>query len=182
MAALRYRIAFNKGKMPDEKLKNILAGIEEDALTLYLQAKDFLVNINRNNPPGGVTYDVTNLLKNLSLRFNDKSALQISYTCDEEGARKYFTDTIHYQLYLVIKEVVANIIRHGNANKVNIRIFFQDNRCCFFISDNGKGFDREKAKPGFELRSIDDRLKTLNGVLTIVSNAKGTILQACFPV
>lgn len=182
MAALRYRVAYNKGKIAEEKSKGILAGIEEDVLALYLQAKDFVININKNTPPATGNYNVLGLLKNLSERFNDKSALLITYDCDEENIRQYFTDTIHYQIYLVIKEVIANIIKHANANKVGIRIFFKERYCHFSISDNGRGFDKEKVKSGLGLKSISDRLKVIKGIVEITSAESGTILQGSFPV
>jgi signal transduction histidine kinase len=179
MAAFRYRIAYGKSKAKDSKLKNMLNGMEEDALVLYLQTKDFLSKMNKKALPSVNNYDVIKLMENLSTRFNDEAVLKVEYQCDGMEVRKYFTEKNHYELYLVIKEAVVNVIKHTNANKISIHLFFSGPLCLLAISDNGKGFDTNKVNA---LPGLQNKVKALDGTLVLNPDKKGTVLQISFAV
>jgi ligand-binding sensor domain-containing protein/signal transduction histidine kinase len=75
------------------------------------------------------------------------------------------------QLYLIIKEVLYNIVKHAEATKVNINIR-QDYKCLqIIISDNGKGFsisaDSNFALSGMGLKNIKRRAENMKGKLEI---------------
>ena len=52
--------------------------------------------------------------------------------------------------------VVNNIIKHANANEVNIQLIKHDNELNLLIEDNGMGFDLNEAmeKGGIGLKNI----------------------------
>ena len=78
-------------------------------------------------------------------------------------------------VYRVICELLLNIVKHAEANKILVDI--KDSKNCYQIKvhDNGKGFDFDSIsnnnKPsGYGIFSIQERLDSLNGKLKISSN------------
>jgi signal transduction histidine kinase len=91
-----------------------------------------------------------------------------------------FNDDVKILLYRTICELLANIIKHANANLINIEIVKENKYFCISVKDNGKGFRYKQGNnlsenKGFGLFSIHERLELINGFLSINSdNKKGT--------
>lgn len=64
----------------------------------------------------------------------------------------------------ITKEAIQNIIKHSQADKVNILLCFKRNFIFLKIEDNGIGFDQEEADiNGNGLKNIRNRCALLNG-------------------
>ncbi len=80
-------------------------------------------------------------------------------------------------IYRIIQESLQNIYKHANATLVKISFQVENNVFCLTISDNGSGFDVNKAKRGIGLKNINSRVEEIKGGLTINSEAdKGTTI------
>jgi signal transduction histidine kinase len=181
LAALRFYITDLKASATETKTKDVLAKVEEEAGHLYLQARDFMNNLNADKPIAN--YNILSLLENLAARFNDESILHIENKIDEAGIEKNFTAKQHYEMYSIIKESMTNIIKHAGATKVTTSIAFNNDRCEFSIADNGKGFNRQQIKEGLGLKSLESRIvNELQGEFKINSSMKGTVVNGSFPV
>ena len=71
-------------------------------------------------------------------------------------------------LYLVVKEAIANIIKHSNANNVQIEMAKSKNEIALSIKDNGT--IEKHGTAGLGVSNITDRVKELNGKLDITTN------------
>jgi len=78
------------------------------------------------------------------------------------------------QIYLVLQEVLQNVNKHAKAKNCFVILLKSEEELILKIHDDGIGFDAEKIKFGIGLKSIAQRVKKLNGTLTITSNAKTT--------
>lgn len=180
LAALRYYIADIKSSYTDPAVKDKLNDIELETEALYIQARNFMHELQKNNTGVG-HYNVVSLVRHLTSRFNNKLVLHINTNINENEIEKKFTPQQHYEMYLVIKEAITNVIKHANATQVALNIHVENNTCNFSISDNGRGFDVHKEKNrGIGLLSITDRVRNLGGTLDIVSKNTGTILKGSF--
>lgn len=81
---------------------------------------------------------------------------------------------VKYCIISVVKESVSNIIRHSNADKVNISIHEHPGFFRLLIQDNGTKCrkknimeEMENGNLGIGLSNIKDRVETLNGTLDI---------------
>ncbi len=80
-------------------------------------------------------------------------------------------------IYRIIQESLQNIYKHANATLVKISFQVKNNVFCLKISDNGSGFDVNKAKRGIGLKNINSRVDEIKGDLTINSELnKGTTI------
>lgn len=83
--------------------------------------------------------------------------------------------------FLSVKEALHNIVKHSQANHVQIKISVSKN-LEIIIHDNGAGFDKNNLRPYSNgLANMEKRMKDLNGKLEIKSN-KGTIVTLMAPL
>ena len=85
-------------------------------------------------------------------------------------------------LVRIVREAVANAVRHGGADTVTVRL---DSRRGVFLSvtDDGRGFDVEGMAdaPGYGLQSMRARVEILGGQLDISSSRDGTKVEVRLP-
>ncbi|TGK15611.1 sensor histidine kinase [Leptospira fluminis] len=79
---------------------------------------------------------------------------------------------VQNQIFRILQEICANILKHAQADKVELRIVSDKNTLVVTTKDNGKGFREKEAriKPtGFGLENIRRRVEDLNGTLFLES-------------
>ncbi|MBX6168208.1 MAG: sensor histidine kinase [Thermobispora bispora] len=82
--------------------------------------------------------------------------------------------------YYVVSEILSNIAKHANAMSAEIRLWRSGDRLHLCIRDDGKG--GAVLRPGGGLAGLADRLRAVDGVLTITSPEGGpTVIEAELP-
>jgi signal transduction histidine kinase len=85
--------------------------------------------------------------------------------------------------YQVVREALANIIRHASATRAEILIERISGVARLTISDNGRGIEpRAQAAGGMGLSGLAERLEFLGGALRIESSRGMTRLVAEIPL
>jgi signal transduction histidine kinase len=74
-----------------------------------------------------------------------------------------FTPRQHINLNRILHEITTNIIRHADAQFMEIIIAYDDQQLTIECSDNGKGFDTKNCIPGKGLNNIKTRAQELDG-------------------
>jgi signal transduction histidine kinase len=91
-------------------------------------------------------------------------------------------DNLKLMLFRIIQEQINNIIRHANADKIQISLQSDAEYTILFIADNGKGFDSSAFKKGSGLTNITNRADLFNGQVEInASPGKGCSLSVSIP-
>ena len=98
--------------------------------------------------------------------------------------REQLSESLTHAILRIIRELVVNAIRHGQAKHVRIAGEMHDDTVSFSVTDDGHGFDPETAPgPGqghFGLLGIRERIEDFNGNLKIASTpnhgAKFTVM------
>jgi len=88
-------------------------------------------------------------------------------------------------LFRVLQEALHNSAKHSGVRRFEVRLWGTADEIHLTVRDSGTGFDREAAKEsrGLGLISMEERLKLVNGTLSIESKAKrGTTIHARVPV
>lgn len=92
---------------------------------------------------------------------------------------------IERNIYLILQELMTNILKHSDAKKVSIQLLKNKEEVNLIIEDDGRGFNPTDPhlKKGLGLSSIDSRIKSLNANWTIDSNkGNGTTVIVDIPI
>jgi signal transduction histidine kinase/ligand-binding sensor domain-containing protein len=99
-------------------------------------------------------------------------------------------ETRHH-LFLALKEVLNNVIKHAQANEAFFQLQFQPGAFTLIIKDNGTGFtpglpgaaNRDRIASGQGLRNLASRLAAMGGTCTVTSApGQGTRVELSVPI
>lgn len=107
--------------------------------------------------------------------------VSLSWEGDEEAGLAEASAT---NIYFLVREAVANAIRHGKASAIELRVIWQPDKLVVEVRDNGRGFD--PARLGKEklrgLRFMKERAALLRGSLVVeAAPEQGTCIRAILP-
>jgi signal transduction histidine kinase len=87
---------------------------------------------------------------------------------------------LSHELRQVLREAIANAVRHGRANRVAVALVEEDGMLHVSVTDDGSGFPAADvvARP----RSISERVTRLGGSLDIKSSRDGAALAFALPL
>jgi signal transduction histidine kinase len=85
-----------------------------------------------------------------------------------------------HEMRQVLREAVANAVRHGGASRVAIALAEENGMLRLTVADNGTGFpaDDEPLQP----RSISERVAALGGSIQVASRPSGAELRFSLPL
>jgi two-component system, NarL family, sensor kinase len=101
------------------------------------------------------------------------------------GLNEKLQTNVEIVVYRIIQECVNNVIKHANANKLEISLINENEDLDIIIEDNGKGFDFAKSisKGGIGLENIKTRVQYLKGTIEIDSKENnGTVISIHIPL
>ncbi len=169
---------YSTSNKPDpELLKNSLVLLQDSmkeirSLSKKLVATEFL-NIGFEDAISQIIYTSTESFKKLKFKVKVST-----------NAEALIPDDLKVNIFRILQEQIQNITKHANATSVLIVIEILENTLLSFItSDNGKGYDPKKKKPGVGILNIMNRVESFNGNCTIVSAPKeGCSYKITFPL
>jgi signal transduction histidine kinase len=90
---------------------------------------------------------------------------------------------VRHHLFLAMKEILNNAIRHSNATEINFRVRVSQDRLVISITDNGSGFDTAERSNGYGLVNLHNRLEHLHGRCELESiPGTGTTVSLVLPL
>jgi signal transduction histidine kinase len=109
-------------------------------------------------------------------RVNDFSEIQFVFENFSEQRINQLDKTTQQNIYMIIQEVLTNIIKHSKATEAFIQVFERENKILqFTIEDDGIGINNITENAGIGLKNINKRAKASNLKLTIDSTSDGTV-------
>lgn len=83
-------------------------------------------------------------------------------------------------LYLVTREALNNAMKHSGAAAIQLKLDITGHTCCFSVSDDGKGMQEIRNKPGHHgLYNMKKRMTDIAGNIEWISLQKGTTVKYC---
>ena len=117
-------------------------------------------------------------------RVTDTTAAQAGIRARAEvtgTARRLPTGT-EVVLLRVCQEALANVRKHAAARQAEVRLCYADAAVRLTVTDDGHGFDPEKASGGYGLKGMRDRVRLVGGTLTVTTRpGAGTEIRAEVP-
>ena len=103
-------------------------------------------------------------------------------TLSAHGALDEVSVFVAVNLLRVLQEALANILKHANASRVDVRLHEADGSLTLTIEDDGVGFDQEHRAPGYGLENMRKRAEELDGTFAVTSSSQtGTRIDVTVP-
>lgn len=104
---------------------------------------------------------------------NNSKVLQIQY--DSWGSIDRFNDSFELSVYRIVQELINNIIKHSKATQAIVQLSQQEDMLSISIEDNGVGFSNDGGKDGMGLRSLQSRIRAMNGKIEMESSQQSGV-------
>jgi signal transduction histidine kinase len=113
--------------------------------------------------------------------FTSRSGLAVELTM--EGDFDRLPEAHRTCVYRAVQEGLTNCVRHAAATHVHVSVQGRPDQLHVSITDNGVGLDTTRRRDGLGLRGIEERVKELDGSVTIArAPGSGTILSIGLPL
>ena len=152
------------------ELKNIEQDIREISHDLNREKSELINNF---------VAIVDNLFEDQKKTFKTKLVSNIDSTIKWEKV----SNAVKINLYRIIQESLQNINKYANANIVRVEFKKEKDNLFLQISDDGIGFNVNRAKKGIGLQNMFSRINECKGTFEIKSKiGEGTIITVTVPI
>lgn len=101
---------------------------------------------------------------------------------DTEG-EIHLPSPIEKELYRIAQETLNNVLKHAQAQSVNVRLAQDADAVTLVVMDDGVGFDTGISRRGMGLPGIEERVRLLSGTLELDSAlGRGTRVRVSIPL
>ncbi len=114
-----------------------------------------------------------------------RSRTGVVFTFSRDGEECDLDSPRSTALFRVFQELVTNVVRHADANRVAVSLRFEAGKCVLTVADDGIGIDVEKAndRRSLGIAGMRERLLPYGGALRFESApGKGTTARVTMPL
>jgi signal transduction histidine kinase len=105
------------------------------------------------------------------------------FSIDSTISQVQLSPNIQYDIFMIFKESIHNIVKYANAKNVEVDFGLKNNLLTLHIKDDGVGFDCTHERNGNGLKNMPRRAENINGKITINSTiGQGTNVVFTMPV
>ncbi|HMJ71132.1 MAG TPA: tetratricopeptide repeat protein [Cyclobacteriaceae bacterium] len=87
---------------------------------------------------------------------------------------------VYRNIFMTVKEILNNIVKHSKANHVHITVGLSNDQLSISVHDDGVGFDSSAVSGGNGLTNIKSRILSIGGIPSIMSEGTGTRIALAF--
>ena len=163
-------------EIENTKLGNKLTKISDFTKDTIVELRDTIWAMNSNE----ITYEeLQSRISNFIEKANDATENTVFKFDIDAGLEDTKLSSIDgMNIYRTIQEALNNALKYANASEISIAIKKIENQITIDITDNGKGFDKEKIVNGNGLSNMKKRIEEIGGVFELISELnKGTAIK-----
>jgi signal transduction histidine kinase len=127
---------------------------------------------------------ITSALRVCAQEFQQREHISVRLTLEESD--KPLGHHLAECLFQVTQEALRNVAKHAGATHVFLGLTYQEDHVRLQIDDDGRGFtpqDRHSVQRGLGLVSMGERVRLVEGTLTVTSDpGRGTQLAVSIPL
>jgi signal transduction histidine kinase len=148
-----------------ENRKSVFS-IMEISTSLLTGMKDLVWQLNIEN---STLENLISKIRDYSSNYFEDSPIEVVGTYPTKVQELFIQRVSFHNIIMVVKEVLTNISKHSKAMNVAIAITIENDRLHITITDDGLGFDRTLESRGYGIRHMQNRMKTIGGLMNIIS-------------
>jgi signal transduction histidine kinase len=127
-------------------LRNAVYDLRAEDRQSLLRTVESLLELNRQLAPG----------------------CEVSLSVDD-GFPSELPETVRLELARIVQEALSNARRHSRARHVEVALEADEDEIRALITDDGRGFEPDRTRPGMGLTSMEERAALIGGDLEIRS-------------
>lgn len=175
------RLAAEQGAPVADELESLQQQLAQEQRDLRM-----VIGVLRQRADAGDGVDLGQRMASLCRRLERQWGVQCESAT--EPAAIAVRAGLQHDLDQLIREAVANAVRHGVARHIAVRASLADDRLRLDVEDDGKGFpvhgdydDADLTARGIGPRSLRERVHALGGTLMLATGATGSRLAIALP-
>lgn len=181
LAMLAVNLEGLKQGLPDsaDVLGRQIGGVHEQVVAI---GKEIQALSHRLHSPKLELLGLAATASSFCKEFSDQKKVEIEF--QSESVPKELPQEIALCLFRVLQEALQNAIKHSGSHHLQVSLRGGESEVELTVQDSGVGFEPEAAikGPGLGLTSMKERLKLVDGQLSIDSKLQGgTTIQARVP-
>ena len=180
LAGLGFRLeALRRSPNVEGELADSIADLKEMVMTEQRQMRAFIKGLRTGKPISlhDLTRECALLCQLLSRQWN------INCSCACRPGPGWIPLRTQLDVQHLVREAVANAVRHGDATRVSVGMSREDDRLCLRVIDNGRGFpaaaDGKQVPPP---ASLNARVREVRGELEVRSAPGDTAVVIRLPM
>ena len=119
-------------------------------------------------------------IKSWCKEFGARYNLQVGFSSD---VRTLLPGAVGIGLFRVVQEALQNVVKHSGADRAEVSFQEWAGEVFLLIRDSGRGFSTREVRDGFGIMSIRERIRLLDGTVTIESvRMRGTSVVVRVPL
>jgi len=160
-----------------EKVNENLSKIKSIATDLVENMSEIIWALKEEND---TLENLLTYIKKYSAEYLEENNIDIKIKIPSVIPNISIKGDIRRNIFLTIKEILHNVVKHSQATHVEIHIKL-DNNLSVKIQDNGVGFEIEKIISGNGLKNMKKRMEKLKGTFNCMNNS-GTLIILQIPM
>jgi len=156
--------------------------LEKEVAELHDAGRESMEELRRTVSMMRKDFDPMASLEDYALTWSKRHHIDLDWQI--KGLERPLSPDESLCCYRVIQESLNNIVKHADAESVEVVIIFSPNEIKLVIEDDGTGFDTNDSKQGhYGLENMEKRAAHMRGNLEIVSAPeKGTRVEMSLPL
>ena len=184
LSAASYRLEalrswIDAGNDPDPEITSLKQALHRE----QQHVRGLIAGLRRDNAGEGRSsqFECSDLGADLKRLLIDLASFwRVEAHLDKSGDPNSVPLFYSHEVQQIVREAIANAVRHGGATTINCALHFRADRLHIVLRDNGSGMDVENMPMG--PRSIRDRVTDLEGNMHCDAGRDGTTLEIAIPL
>ncbi len=178
LAGVSFRLeALRRSDRSAEELREDIERFQDELASEQMHLRELITELRRSRA-GSAAADLSGGLSSLCQRLADQWQITVDCQCDQDLV---LPAAMEGELRQMIREAVANAVRHGRAERVEIGIARNDGAVRVTIADNGSGIANADTAAAALPRSLEERTRAMGGDMS-VSGEAGTRIELTLPL
>lgn len=164
----------------DKHLSEVVGGMYENSRTAMENLSDIVWSIN---PMNDKFLFIINKFRSIGNTIEQTTDIAFEFHVDEACNQLELNMQARKNIYLIVKEIINNTLKHAHAQHIDVRFQLQHQLLIITIADDGIGFEATSSFVGNGLKSIQTRVEELNGKHTLNARPNiGVAYNIAFPL
>ena len=178
LSAIKLQAEFLKSKTEESELKTALDNISENTLVATSNFREMVWCLHSKND---ILSEFCSYIIQYAKRFFEPTEMLLKVHQPIILDDQELSSFKRRQLLLSIKEILNNMLKHSQAQSVEMEIGLEPKKLHIRMADNGMGIS-DTAKKGNGLYNINKRIASIDGKLEIIRLEKGTEIRLDIPL